>query len=160
MTFDHYFLFWNQKDFSNWCFCHHVKEWSCPCNINYTSKQRHVKAGGLSISRGRLLHSISHLYKLSCLWRCFFLKIFWCGPFLTNLYWICYNTDSVLMFWFLATRHVGSKLPNQGLNPDPLHWKVKSHALDQQGGPYDNVSTGGSPSLSNYSNTNLLLVTA
>lgn len=64
------------------------------------------------------------------------------------------------MFWLLATRHAGSELPNQGLNPDPLHWKVKPQALDQQGGPYDNVSTGGSPSCSNYSNTNLLLVTA
>ena len=27
---------------------------------------------------------------------------------------------------FLAERHVGSQLPNQGSNPQPLHWRVKS----------------------------------
>ena len=27
---------------------------------------------------------------------------------------------------FMATRHVESWLPNQGLNPHPLHWKAKS----------------------------------
>ena len=32
-------------------------------------------------------------------------------------------------FWFvfLAERHVGSWLPNQGSNPHPLHWKAKSN---------------------------------
>ena len=35
----------------------------------------------------------------------------------------------LLLFYvlvFLATRHVGSYLPDQELNPHPLHWKVKS----------------------------------
>ena len=40
---------------------------------------------------------------------CFF-KICWCG----SLYWICYNIVSALWFGFLAPRHVGSQLPNQG----------------------------------------------
>ena len=30
------------------------------------------------------------------------------------------------MFWFLAVRHVGFYLPDQGSNPHPLHWKAKS----------------------------------
>ena len=42
-----------------------------------------------------------------------------CGPFL-SLYGICYNIASVLCFVFhfsfFDTRHVGSWLPNQGLN--------------------------------------------
>ena len=31
-----------------------------------------------------------------------------------------------LCFRVLATRHMGSQLPEQGLNPHPLHWKAKS----------------------------------
>ena len=27
---------------------------------------------------------------------------------------------------FLATRDVGSQLPDQGSNPNPMHWKAKS----------------------------------
>ena len=38
-----------------------------------------------------------------------------------SLYWICYNITSVLCFVFLATRHVGSWLP-QASNSHPLHW--------------------------------------
>ena len=30
-----------------------------------------------------------------------------------------------------------SYFPNQGLNPHPLHWKVKSYSLDCQGSPRD-----------------------
>ena len=29
-------------------------------------------------------------------------------------------------------RHVGPKLPDQGLNPHPLIWKMKSKPLDHQ----------------------------
>ena len=36
-------------------------------------------------------------------------------------------------FFFLAMRHVRSYLPDQGLNPHPLHWKGKSKPLDCQG---------------------------
>ena len=31
-----------------------------------------------------------------------------------------------ISFSFLAKRHMGSQLPDQGLNPHHLHWKVKS----------------------------------
>ena len=37
------------------------------------------------------------------------------------------------LFFFLAVRHVRSLLPDQGLNPHPLHWKGKSKPLDCQG---------------------------
>ena len=37
-----------------------------------------------------------------------------------------YNIASVLRFGFLTPRHVGSWLPDQGLNFHPMHWKVKS----------------------------------
>ena len=50
-----------------------------------------------------------------------------------SLYWICYNIVSVFCFGFPAMRHVASLLSNQGLNPYPLHWKVKSWPLDCQG---------------------------
>ena len=34
---------------------------------------------------------------------------------------------------FLAVRHVGSQLPDQGSNPHPLHWKVKSYHWTTRG---------------------------
>ena len=56
----------------------------------------------------------------------YFLKDFFkCGPFLKsllNLLQYCYCS----VFSFLATRHVGSELPDQGLNLCRLLWKVKS----------------------------------
>ena len=42
-------------------------------------------------------HSLSLTQNQCC--RFFFLMIFWCGPFLKSLYWICYNIASVLVFW-------------------------------------------------------------
>ena len=36
---------------------------------------------------------------------------------------MCHSIVSVLCFVFLATRHVGSQLPNQGWNRHPPHWK-------------------------------------
>ena len=42
---------------------------------------------------------------------------------------------SVFCFGFLAAMHVGSLLPNQGSNPHPVRWKVKSQPLDHQGSP-------------------------
>ena len=36
---------------------------------------------------------------------------------------------------FLATRHVGSYLPNQGSNPHSLHWKAKWYPMNHQGNP-------------------------
>ena len=43
--------------------------------------------------------------------------------FFLNLYLICYSIASVSCFGFSAIRHVGSWLPDQGLNPHPLHNK-------------------------------------
>ena len=39
------------------------------------------------------------------------------------------------VFWVLAKRHVRSQLPEEGANPHPLHWKVKSYPLNHQGSP-------------------------
>ena len=39
---------------------------------------------------------------------------------------------------FLAMRHVGSHFPDQGLNPCPLLWKVKSSPLDHEGSSQEN----------------------
>ena len=46
----------------------------------------------------------------------FFKIFFWCGSFL-SLYWICYNTASVLCFGFLVIRHVGILAPPPGIEP-------------------------------------------
>ena len=43
-----------------------------------------------------------------------------------SAYWIYYNIVSILCFVFMARRHMGSQLKNQGLNQDPLRWKAKS----------------------------------
>ena len=55
---------------------------------------------------------------------------------------IYYNIASVVLclffFFFLALRHVGSWIPNQGLNPQYLHWKVKFYPLDCKGSPGNN----------------------
>ena len=45
------------------------------------------------------------------------LRFFW--SYFLSLYWICYSIISVLCFGFLATRHVGSQLRNQGWNLIP-----------------------------------------
>ena len=37
-----------------------------------------------------------------------------------------YNIASALCFDFLASRQVGSQLPDQGSDPLPLPWKAKS----------------------------------
>ena len=47
-----------------------------------------------------------------------------------NLYWICYNIASVSCFGFLATRHVGSSLPDQGWNWHLLPCRVEPQPLD------------------------------
>ena len=41
---------------------------------------------------------------------------------LLNLLQYCY----CFMFWFLAAKHVGSELPDQGSPPHPLYWKAES----------------------------------
>ena len=54
----------------------------------------------------------------------FFLDFFFMWTILKvlNLLQNCF----FFMFWFLAPRHVVSKLPDQGSNLHSLHWKVKS----------------------------------
>ena len=40
------------------------------------------------------------------------------------------------MFWFFDYKAGGSLAPQpQGLNPQPLHWEVRSSTLDPQGSP-------------------------
>ena len=43
---------------------------------------------------------------------------------LTNEYSKIFTILSALYLGFLAARHMESYLPDQGLNPHPLHWKV------------------------------------
>ena len=52
-----------------------------------------------------------------------------------SCYWICYHIASVLCFVFLAMRHMGSYLPEQGLNPHLPHWKAQPQPADCQGRP-------------------------
>ena len=57
-----------------------------------------------------------------------------CEPFLKCFIEYCF----CFMFWgFLAPRHVGFWLPDQGANPQPLLGKVKAESLDQQRRPCD-----------------------
>ena len=43
-----------------------------------------------------------------------------------HLCWLCCDAASVLCFGLLTATHGASFLPDQGLNPHLLHWKVKS----------------------------------
>ena len=56
-----------------------------------------------------------------------------------SLYWICYSISSVLCFSVFWVWSVW----DQGLNPQPLHWKVKSKPLDHQGSPSGTVYSAG-----------------
>ena len=70
--------------------------------------------------------SVPQLYlisRCSLLFHLIIIRFFYMDH-LKNLYWICSNIGSVLRFGFLAVRHMGSQLPNQGLNPYPLYWKA------------------------------------
>ena len=44
-----------------------------------------------------------------------------------------------MLLVLLPIRHVGSQLPNQGSNPQPLHWKVESSPLNHQESPKFNI---------------------
>ena len=46
-----------------------------------------------------------------------FLRFFWCGPFLTSLYWFCYNTASISMLWIFGCKACGSSVPRPGIKP-------------------------------------------
>ena len=73
----------------------------------------------------------------------FFKDLFWWGPFLKSLRNLLHHCFHCLCFGLLASRHVGSQLPDQGSNSlpnslhplPPSHWKAKSQPLDWQGSP-------------------------
>ena len=46
-----------------------------------------------------------------------------------------FHTMLLLFYVFLVLKACGSLVPEQGLNPCPLHWKAKSQPLDHQGSP-------------------------
>ena len=80
-------------------------------------------------------NGITLLLKNSVFWAIllFFLSTYQVGIFFffliffnVDLCWISCSIASAFCFDFLATGHVGSLLPNQGLNPHTLHWKIKS----------------------------------
>ena len=48
-----------------------------------------------------------------------------------SIYCIRYNIASVSCFGFLAMRHMGSELPDQGSNWQTLHWKLNTQALSE-----------------------------
>ena len=53
---------------------------------------------------------------------CFFLS----RSLLASLFFIWPKAQVFFFFFFcLALQHVGSQFPNQGLNPCPLHWKLR-----------------------------------
>ena len=59
---------------------------------------------------------------------CFFFKIaFWCRSFLKSILNLLQYCFCCLCSGFVASRHVGSQGPDQGSNPHPLHWQVKSN---------------------------------
>ena len=67
--------------------------------------------------------------------RFFFLRFFFMWTILKVSTAFITTLFLFLCFRFLASRHAGSYLPDQGFNPDPLHWKVKAEPLDCQGSP-------------------------
>ena len=66
-----------------------------------------------------------------------FFKVF----FFFFLLWVIFEvfiefvTILFRVFGFLAARHRGSELPDQGSDPHFLHWQVESYPLDHQGTP-------------------------
>ena len=80
-----------------------------------------------------------------------FLRVFWCGPLLKSIYWVCYNIASVVyVLVFLTLRHVGSQLHDQpgikftppalerevlttappGKSPDTSFWMMDEYSLN------------------------------
>ena len=57
----------------------------------------------------------------------FFTIVFWCRSFLKSVLNLLQYCFCCLCSGFVASWHVGSQLPDQGSNPHPLHWKVKSN---------------------------------
>ena len=79
--------------------------------------------------RVRTNHTTTHSVGfILFVWFVLFLNIFlmWTFFFLKSLLNLLQYYLWFLCFGFLAMRHVGSQLPDQGSNLHPLHWKVKS----------------------------------
>ena len=62
----------------------------------------------------------------------FFKIFFWCGSFLKSLLNLL-QYHFYFLFWFLAKRHVGSQLPDQGLNRMPCtgRWSLNHGATSE-----------------------------
>ena len=73
-------------------------------------------------------HSFLFLRVLDIFFYFIFLR-FWCGPFLKSSLNLLQHSFCFYCFSVLASRHVGSELPDQGSNPHLLHWKLKSSLL-------------------------------
>ena len=58
-----------------------------------------------------------------CQFILFFKHFFFSVEHFKSLYWICYNTASVLCFGFLNSKYMGSLLPEPGI-------EASSHALE------------------------------
>ena len=81
--------------------------------------------------------------------RCGFLVLFYFFKiFEVDLFWksflnLLQYCFCFLCFGSLAARHVGPFSPTKGLNPHPLHCKMKSQPLDCQGNPCFIFNIGG-----------------
>ena len=95
------------------------------------SKHQHFLAL-LSYSKPWLLNRERSIM-IQALWSTNMLCFFFFKKSLLDLLQYCFCLT--FFGFFFAMRHVGSQLPGQGLNPCPLHWKVKSEPLDLQGSP-------------------------
>ena len=69
----------------------------------------------------------------------FVLTFFFNVDYCWSLDWVCYNIAPVVyvlvVFFFFWPQGMWPNLPNQGFNPYPLHWKVKSYPLDHRDVP-------------------------
>ena len=50
-------------------------------------------------------------------------------------FWTCYNIASVLCFDFFGLKACGILVPPPGIEPTPLHWKLKSYPWDHRESP-------------------------
>ena len=94
-----------------------------------------ISSGAAAFCSPRSWKDIPGLAENSCFPECrfgFWLVLFFFKSLLNLLqYCFCFMFCFGFFFFFFAARHVGSWLPNQGLNLHPLHWKAMNH----QGNP-------------------------
>ena len=91
-----------------------TQRWSCPGVLSFSPQ-------GLP----SLFWLSSLIFRSKDLWA-FFLKTFF---LMWTIFEVFIEFVAILLLFhvlfFLAMRHVGSQLPDWGLNPHPLHWEVK-----------------------------------